>query len=177
MHINVILLFFVSTRCSSATSSFEFTSFRSNVWSCVWVWHTGSLSEVSTGFASCTFALNENGIFTGWGNQGQLIECHNFATELCDAFTSWIGDTECANSQFWNFQQSQVICHGSNNYSDCVLGSSALLHQSAETLQWHNWTIHSAHKHTSQNDFVELLVSTAVHVPVQLKKRRKFHSY
>lgn len=163
-------LLLVAARCSATAGTLKLASLGANVWASVRVRNSRSLSEVTAGLAGVALALDQDGVVAGGRQQGELIERQHFAAGLGDSLTSPLGDAQGADSQLGNGQQTQVIGDGSNHDGDVVLGRFALLQQATYALQRDDWAMDPAHEQTLQDDFVELLVRTAVQETVQLKE-------
>lgn len=102
-----------------------------------------------------------------------MIECQHFSASLGDSLASAFGDAECANSQFGDLEKTQVIGDGANNDDDVAFLGLAGLDQATDALKRDDWSVDARHKQTLQDDFVELLVSTAVQEAVQLKVKNE----
>jgi len=99
------------------------------------MWDTRSTTEVLAGLASCTLALQEDGVLSGWRQQSQLIESQDLAAVLDDPLASALSDTESTDAQLGDLQQAQIVGDGSDDDGNCVLACLALLGQTLNALK------------------------------------------
>lgn len=182
-------LLLVAAASSATASTLEFTALGSDIWACVRMWHTWSLTEVLVGHTCGTFALQQHCTLAGWRANGQLIEGQHFTALLEDAATSLFGHMQSAQfDAFRDTQLANVIGDCANNDNNAVLVFSGAS-ETNDSLQRNWWLIGAAHKQAFQDDFVELLVCPAVQETVQLycfdtdergrdkKKKKKIDKY
>lgn len=173
----VVLLLFrlllVTAWCTTTASLLELASLWANVWFGVGVWHTGSSAEVTACFTGVALALDQDCVVSGRWQECQLIECQHFSASLGDSLTSAFSDTESANSQFWDLKKTQVVGDASNNDDDVAFLSLAGLDQATDALKRDDWSVDARHKQTLEDDFVELLMCTAVQEAIELKSENK----
>lgn len=134
------------------------------------VWDSRSATEVTAGLTGVAFSLEKQRVVTSWSQQGELIESDDFTASLCNTLAGTFSHTQGADAQLWNGQETQIISHGSDNNGKVVFLGLSLLHQASNSLQRDDWLVDLRHKQSLQNDFVELLVCTAVEETVQLKE-------
>lgn len=167
-------LFLVAAWCSTTTSTFKFASLGSDIWSRVWVRNTRSLSEVLACLTSITFALHQNCVLSSWWQEGQLIESEHFTASLDDSLACTLGDSQSTDANFWNIENSQVVCDSSDNDGNISLFCLASLHQAQYALKRNNWLVDATHEETAQNDFVELLMGSSIQESIELKREGNF---
>lgn len=98
------------------------------------MWHTRSLAEVLVGSTCGTFALHQQCAFAGWRADSQLVESDDFTAGGQDAGTCLFGHTQSAQFDFRHFQQTIVICDGTDN-DNGFLFLAAVLQQTCQFLQ------------------------------------------
>ena len=91
-------LFFVSTAGTTTTGAFEFPSFGANQRFDVRAGFA-SCAKVTIGLASCPSALKQDGVFSLWSLQSQLVESHYFSACLQNALTGLFCDVQSSNLQ------------------------------------------------------------------------------
>ena len=120
-----------------------------------------------------TLALDHDGVLSGRCQQSQLVECNHFAASLGDSLACTFSNAECANFDFRDLEETEIVSDRSDNNDDVAFLGLASLDQAADALQRDDWSVNARHKQTLEDDFVELLVCTAVQETVQLKKIMK----
>jgi len=71
---------------------------------------------------SISGASQEQYVFTGWGDLGQLIESQALSVGSGDSLSGFSGESKGANSEsFWDVQESGVISYRSNDCEDSCI--------------------------------------------------------
>lgn len=130
--------------------------------------HTGSLAKVLERSAGSALALDEQRSLAGWRADGQLIEGQDLSALGEDSATSGFSDAQSAYLQLRDVEDASIVGDGSDNDGDGVL-RGALLHETGQTLQRNRGLVGAAHKQTTQDDLVELLVRATVQESVELE--------
>lgn len=125
------------------------------------------------GLTSCSLSLHEDRVLARWCGQCQLIEGQHLTASLCDTLACTIGDTKCAETKLWNVEETDIVGDGSNNDSDLVVLCFAVLQDATDALQRDDGLVDAAHEQATQDDLVELLVSSAVKEAIQLKQPKR----
>lgn len=153
---------------ATTTSLLVLTSLGLDVRPGVGVGHARGASKVSERFTGRAGSLHQHGVLSGRRQQGQLIEGVDLTAPLQDALAGLVRDTQRAHVHLRHVQLTVIVGHGSDHDGDRRLVLAAQLQQLRHSRQRNRGLVGSAHKQTTQNNLVELLVRPAVQEAVQL---------
>lgn len=118
-----------------------------NAWSAV-------VGEVSFSLSLLSGSLEEDGVLSLGVLEGELIEGDDFTSSGSNSLSSGLSDSESADSELWDFEESDVVGNGTNNNSGLVL-SALGLHLSDESSEGKWRSVDSGHKESLEDDLVE----------------------
>ncbi len=101
-----------------------------------------------------------------------MIKSQDFTTSLDDTGTSSFGDSESADSHFWDSEETVIISNGSDQDSNLVVFSSHVLGQAGNRKRW---AVDFAHKETLEHNLVEFGVGSASQETVKLYKKTEIY--
>jgi len=104
----------------------------------------GRLAEVTVGRASGAASLHQDGVLSFGGLEGQLIEGHDLAAGLKNAFAGAGGHVHSAQRQLGDLVQTEVVGDGANDNRGLSL-SAWLLHHASHASNGHGRPVHAAH--------------------------------
>ena len=116
----IFILSVVPSRFPAATSHFELTAVRSNLWTCLGVVITWGSAEVLVNKAACAITFKKEALVTCWAELSKLIECDAFTTSSKDAGAGGFCELKSANLHLWNFKEAFIIGDLSNKNGDCL---------------------------------------------------------
>jgi len=98
-------------------------------------------------------STEKNSVGSGGSFEGKLVEGHNFASSLKNASTSGAGESQSADPELGNLEETDVVGHGSNQDSDLVFLSP---HEAGEAADRKRGAVSPAHEKALQNNSVEV---------------------
>lgn len=119
----------------------------------------GTEAEVLHGLAGVLGTTEEQGVGTGRGAEGKLIQSQGLTTGLLNAGASGSGETESGNRQLGNVQQAVVIGDGTDHDNGLALLSLANVGNSAG--QGNRGAVDSGHEQATEDGLVEVGLGTA----------------
>ena len=131
--------------------------------------HTEMFDSLSGVFLSS----QQNGIRTLRSSQCQLIQSDDFSTRLLNSLTSSLGNSQCSNAQFGNFQHTNIIGDSSdydNSFSLIFLGVRELTVNEADG---DRWAVDAGLKKALEDDLVEFGVGSAGEEAVKLHEQKE----
>lgn len=152
----------------AATSTLELAATGENVRSLVLV---GAESEVTDGLASTTRASEKEGVRTGRGTTGELVEGDGLAASLDDASTGALSETQSSNGDLLGgLDQAVVISDSADDDNGLAVGTRAL-HSTVDAGNRDRRAVGLRKEELSENDLVELGVRATSKEAVKLHKQ------
>ena len=71
-------------------------------------------TEVLDSLTGVLWTTEKEGVGTGWGAHGELVDCEALTTGLGDSGTGSSGEAKGGDGELWNFQKTVVVGHGTN---------------------------------------------------------------
>jgi len=104
-----------ASRAPASTSLLKLASLRLNVWLLVFV---GSHAEVLDSLTSVLWSSEQEGVASGWGTEGQLIQSQGFSSTGHDTSAGCGSESQSSDAELGNGQETVVIRDSANyNYS------------------------------------------------------------
>ena len=150
---------------SATASSLELASLRSDEGLGLGTGRTG-VTEVLVGLAGSAAALEQDGVGTGGGGEGELIEGHALTSGLDDAGAGSLSEAQSAHLEGGDLSETDIVGDGADDDGDLSL---LTLHVSGEGSESHGRTVGSAHVQTAENNLGELSTSAASDEAVELR--------
>jgi hypothetical protein len=120
---------------------------------------------VLDGLAGVAGAAEQDAVRASRPGKGKLVEGHANTTGLGDTCASTISEAECAHSDLGDFQQTDIVSHGTDNNGNLVLLAGHELRQAAQAKRG---AVDPAHEEALKDDLVEGRVGPASKEAVQL---------
>lgn len=158
-------LILVTSRATSTTSTLKFASLATNKWLGIRVGNTSS-TKVLVSFTAVFGSAEENSVFAGGCDEGELIKGKDLAACLEDTGTSGLGDAESDDSELGDFQESDIVGDRADKDSNFIFFTC---HELDKFGEGERWAVHLGHEEASEDDFVEIRVCTAHQEAVELQ--------
>lgn len=172
---NLSRLVLETAAAATSTGLLVLASLRLNVRPGVGVGHARGASKVRERFTGRAGALHQDGVLSGRGQQGQLIEGEDLTAPLEDALAGLLRDTQGTHVHLGHVQLTVIVGHGSDHDGNRLIVLAAQLQQLRHSRQSNRRLVGSAHKQTAQDDLIELLVRPAVQEAVELNQQPQVH--
>lgn len=124
-------------------------------------------TEVLVDLAALTGTLEQNSLATGGALESELIEGHNLTSSLLDASTSGLSDVESSEGDLGDREDTLVISDGSDDNEDSLGGLTLGVRN--DLLDGDGGTVVAGHNQATEDDLVEMSLSTASQELVQLR--------
>lgn len=125
---------------------------------------TGS-AEVLGGLPGGLATPQEDGVGSGGGTEGELIEGQDLTAGLEDAGAGALGEPQSAHGQLGELEETGIIGDGADDNGDLVL---LALGEAGELDEGQGGLVGPAHAEPLQHDAVEVSASPAGEEPVEL---------
>ena len=112
----------------------------------------------------------ENGVGAGRGSQGKLIESDDLTTSLDNACTCSFSDTESADSELGDLEETDIVSDGTDNNGGFAF---LALHEIYELGEGERGAGNFGHKQSLEDNLVEFAVSAANQEAVELQRNEK----
>ena len=110
-------MYYLWIKSSSSSGSFEFSSFRSDVWFCMRSLGSWGRSEMSEGF-SLFLSSEKEASWSGWISLSELVEGQDFSAVGKNSLPGFFCELECADLEFGDFQKSDIIGDIGDNHKN-----------------------------------------------------------
>lgn len=122
------------------------------------------------GFTSRSWSLEEDGVFSLWRLEGELVEGDDFSSGSKDSGAGSFGDVKSGDGDLWDSVETGIIGDSREGDNSLVLVSSLL--DGAGKLGEREWlTVTTGHAESLQDDGVELLSSASSEESVELGQK------
>lgn len=145
-----------TSRSPSTSSSLELSTLRQDSWGLVLV---RTEAEVSNSLSVRSWTSQDQSVLTLWSSQSQLVQSDSLTTSLQDGSSGTSSESQSGDGSLRELQQSAVVGDGTNNNDGLVL-VTLLLQGSGDSGDRNRWSVDLRQEQRSQDDLVELRLST-----------------
>lgn len=131
----------------------------------------GTETEVTDSLAGVAGATEDNGVATGGGSAGELVEGDDLTASLQDAGLSTLGEAEGSNGDLLGGLHETVVVSDGTNDDDGLASSTRAGDSTRDAGDRHRGTVSLGEEELSQDDLVELGIRTASKEAVKLHKQ------
>lgn len=118
----------------------------------------GTHAEVLDGLTCVLGTTEDQGVGTGGGTEGKLVESDGLTAGSEDASAGGGGEAESSHGQLGDRQETVVIGHGADNHDGSLLLLGSVGDQAAER---NRGAVDLGHKEASENNLVEAGIGSA----------------